>query len=278
MIAHRGASGHLPEHTLEAYALAIGMGADAIEPDVVLTRDGVAVCSHDITVSNTGVMREMFPERARADGKWYLIDFDLHELRGLGQSVGRAGETLPGLSIATLDECLALVQRLSASTGRTIAVVPEAKDPAFHRSSGMRVEHELVRVLNNRGYTRRTDPAFVQCFDLETLRNIRHEFGCELRLVYLSGQVFSDDTLRDVAGFADAIGPKRTLIVKDDGSPGEQPDLIESAHALGLKVYPYTFQKDRAMIRRFGHQLGADGVFADFPDVAADALSNSGDR
>ena len=167
VIAHRGASAYLPEHTLEAYSMAIGQGADMIEPDVVLTRDGVLVCSHDVYISNGRAMERLYPGRARADGKHYIIDFDLAELRGVGEPLGRNSEHGRGMTIATLDEALALVERVNSAwvDGRgareRIGVIPEAKNPGFHRSEGKAIEPALVEALAARGYTSAADGAII---------------------------------------------------------------------------------------------------------------------
>lgn len=271
IIAHRGASGHLPEHTLAAYALAYGQGADIIEPDVVLTRDGVLVCSHDLTIAHVAAVASRFPDRKRADGKWYHIDFDLAELKSLGAALGKNAERVPGLSVATLDELLTMIRHLNTSTGRVVGVIPEPKDPKFHREAGKPIEAELVRVLAAHGYSNRADNAIIQCFDLEALRRVREELRCELRLAYLIDDPVSEQTLREFARIGDGIGPRRTLIEKDDGSPGDQPGLLKLASDLKLRVYPYTFKNDVALHRRFMHVHRVDGVFTDFPDVAARA-------
>jgi glycerophosphoryl diester phosphodiesterase len=271
VIAHRGASAYLPEHTLPAYALGYGMGADVLEPDVVLTRDNVPICSHDLTIHNEAVMAASHVDRRRADGKWYFIDFDLAELKALNAPLGRNAERAAGMSLATLDEMIGLVQRMNAGTGRRVGIVPEAKAPEFHRDAGRPVEAAIVETLARHGYTKRTDEAIIQCFDLDTLRRIRHELRCDLRLVYLIGDPVADQTLDDAASFADGIGPNRKLIVEDDGTPGKQPDLIEKAHARGLAVYPYTFGADEAMTRRFMQMNGVTGIFTNNPDVAVRA-------
>ncbi len=268
IIAHRGASGHLPEHTLAAYALAYGQGADMIEPDVVLTRDGVVVCSHDLTITHAAAVQSRYPERRRADGKWYFIDFDLRELKSLNAALGRNAERVPGLQVATLDELLTMIARLNASTGRNVGVIPEIKEPEFHREAGKPVEPALLRVLAAHGYVRRGDAAIVQCFDLETLRQLREVHRSDLRLVYLFAQAVPEQTLRDFARFGDGIGPRRTLIERDDGTAGDMPGLLRRARELGLAVYPYTFKDEPAALARFVRVHRVDGVFADFPDVA----------
>lgn len=287
IIAHRGASAYLPEHTLPAYALAIGQGADVIEPDVVLTRDGVLVCSHDLYAANSAAMARLYPTRARADGKFYLIDFDLAELRAVGEPLGRNAALGPGMTIATLDELITLVQRVNSVTRRErpLEIIPEAKHPAFHRENGRPIESALVSALAARGYRARTDGAVIQCFDLDALRRIRVELGCDLRLVYLVGDPPSDAVLDEVATFADGLGPNRRLL----GTPAASPtsptpidtDLVSRAAARGLPLFPYTFHVDdpttpaaRAEIDAMRRTLaipGVRGIFTDNPDLGVDA-------
>lgn len=266
VIAHRGASAYLPEHTLAAYALAYGQGADVIEPDVVMTADGRLVCSHVTTVSNRGAMERAFPGRAREDGEWYYIDFTLEELRLLGESPGRGGERVEGLRIATLGECLGLVGELNRTTGRDVGVIPEPKRPAWHREQGMDLAAALVSELSEAGYGRRSDNAVVQCFELAELRRMREELGCDLRLVYLCGDPVPDGVLDEVASFADGIGPSFELVETEEGGAGEDPMLIERALARGLGVYAYTFGADRARQRRF-IERGVTGLYTNNPDI-----------
>lgn len=272
VIAHRGASGYLPEHTLEAYALAYGLGADVLEPDVVLTRDGVAVCSHDVTVQNKAAMERAFPTRKRADGKWYFADFDLAELKGLNAAAGRGGDGLAGLQVATLDEMLGLVERLNKGTGRKVEVIPEIKDPEFHAKEGKDVARAVVEGLAARGYRSRGDGAIVQCFDLAALKRVRRELKCELRLVYLVGDAVPEAVLEDLAGWADGIGPSRKLTEGEKGAPGKQPDLIERAAAKGLKAYPYTFDRDEVGLREYLTKHAVAGFFTDFADSGRRAV------
>ena len=268
VIAHRGASGYLPEHTLEAYSLAYGMNADVIEPDVVLTRDGVLVCSHDLTIHNPGVMAAAFPDRRRPDGNWYFIDFDLAELKALNAPLGRNAETAQGMQIATLDEMILLVQRLNKATGRSVEIIPEPKSPKFHRDAGNPLEPVVVETLARHGYTSRTDGAIIQCFDLDALKRIRHQLHCDLRLVYLVSKPVEDVVLEGVAAFADGFGPSRRMIEGDNGEAGTQPDIIRKSHARGLPVYMYTFGNDEATVRRFMQTHAVDALFTDFPDIA----------
>lgn len=276
VIAHRGASAYLPEHTLAAYALAYGQGADVIEPDVVMTADGRLVCSHDTTVSNRAAMERVFPGRAREDGEWYFIDFTLEELRSLGESPGRDGERVPGLGVATLGGCLKLVAELNAKTGRNVGVIPEPKQPAWHREQGIDLLAALVLELSEAGYVQRADNAVVQCFELAALRRMRGELGCDLRLVYLSGDPVPDSVLDEVAAFADGIGPSFKLVETEEGRAGEDPTLIERALARGLGVYAYTFGTDRARQQRFVER-GVSGLFTNNPDITRGVVDSAPD-
>jgi glycerophosphoryl diester phosphodiesterase len=269
VIAHRGASGYLPEHTLEAYALAYAQGADLIEPDVVLSRDGVLVCNHDIHMRQTTDVAQRFPERCRADGRFYFIDFTLAELKTLTIK-GRNDASEPGYQIPTLAELLTMVRRLNERTGRTVGTIPEPKMPAWHRDQGQPIEAKLLAEYAAFGATRRTDPVFVQCFELDSLRRMRYELKTDLRLVYLVGKGLDDRTFDELATFADGIGPSAALI-ENDGKPVDNNSLVRRAHERGLKVYPYTFGKDEAQTRRFFWEYGVDGLFSDFPDVAVRA-------
>jgi glycerophosphoryl diester phosphodiesterase len=212
IIAHRGASAHLPEHTLASYALAYGMGADAIEPDLVMTKDDVLICAHDLTIPNAAAMEATFDgSRRRADGKWYYIDFTLDELRSVQATLGRdagaasdGGATAPsGFSVTTLSEMALLVQRLNRTTGRGVAIVPEPKSAKFHTQAGKDIAAALIRDLAALGYTKRTDACVIQSFELETLRRMRAELKCDLPLVYLFGDPVAPAVLDDVATFAD---------------------------------------------------------------------------
>lgn len=270
VIAHRGASGYLAEHTLAAYALAYGMGADVIEPDVVLTGDGVPVCSHDVTLPEAAsvVLSSRFADRRRPDGKWYLIDFTVEELRAVDQAVGDQGWRGPRVSPPTLDEAISMIRRLNEVTGQSVEIVPEAKAPQFHRENGRPIEGALIETLAKLGYTKREDGAIIQCFDLDSLERMRTELKSDLRLVYLVREPLDDETLDDIAKSVDGIGPSFRLVEEIDGSPGKQPDIAERASRRGLAVYFWTFDRDEARMARFMEMKGVTGIFTDYPDVA----------
>jgi glycerophosphoryl diester phosphodiesterase len=158
VIAHRGASGYLPEHTLAAKAVAHAMGADYIEQDVVLSRDGVPVVLHDIQIETVTDVATMFPGRARADGRFYAIDFSLDELKALtvmeraderGEQVfpDRFPRGASSFRIPTLAEEIELIQGLNLSTGREAGIYPEIKAPAWHRAQGQDISAIVLGVL-----------------------------------------------------------------------------------------------------------------------------------
>ena len=282
VIAHRGASGYLPEHTLPAYALAHGMRADYIEPDLVLTRDGHLICLHDIYLQATTNVEQVFPDRAREDGRWYAADFTLEEIRRL-QAEERLGNRFPRgssrFAVPSFAEMIELVQGLNERTGRTVGIYPELKAPAWHRTEGKAMEEALLEIVERYGYRESGAPIFVQSFEEESLRRLR-ELGSELPQVFLMAEVeqyrqfLSAEGIAGVAAFADGIGPAKTMVDR-------QPELIGWAHDAGLTVHPYTFRADQVPDRHDSHEaelehylfeLGVDGVFTDFPDRARAVL------
>jgi glycerophosphoryl diester phosphodiesterase len=225
VIAHRGASGYLPEHTLEAKALAYGLGADYLEQDVVATRDGSLVVLHDLYLDDVTDVAARFPQRRRADGHFYVIDFDLAEIRQLNVCERREPGTdrarfparfplgMQGLRVATLEQEIQLVQGLNRSTGRRVGIYPEIKDPAWHRAHGMDLSRALIATLERFGYRNKDDLAFVQCFDPNELARVRDEIGSGLRLVQLVGPepefapLLTRGGLERIARYADGLGP-----------------------------------------------------------------------
>jgi glycerophosphoryl diester phosphodiesterase len=302
VIAHRGASGYLPEHTIPAIAMAHAQGADYLEQDVVLSKDGVPVVLHDIHIDTVTDVARRFPERKRADGRYYAIDFTLAELKTLavserydprtGQAVFPARFPLGASSfqIPTLEEELQLVQGLNRSTGRDAGVYPEIKDPAWHRQQGQDISRIVLEVLARNGYRTKTDKVYLQCFDFDEVKRLRGELGWKGRLVQLIGEgndppnatdyarLRTAAGLAEVAKVADGIGPNLRHVVSGLTAAGAQlTDLVRDAHALGLEVHPYTFRADALppgagsfddLLRVFLVQAGVDGVFTDHPDKA----------
>lgn len=281
VIAHRGASGHLPEHTLEAYRLAIAQGADFVEPDLVATRDGVLVARHEneIGASTDVARRPKFAARRttrRIDGRpvtgWFTEDFTLAELRTL-----RARERLPTLrpasaahdgryAIPTLDEVIALVRAESAARGRTVGIYPETKHPSYFRAIGLPLEEPLVRALARAGWTDATAPVFVQSFETGNLRRLRGMTGVRLvQLLAAAGRPYDLQAggdrrgyadlatpagLAEIATYADGVGPAKELLLPhtEDGGVGAPTPLVRDAQAVGLVVHPWTFRSENRFL------------------------------
>ena len=305
IIAHRGASGYLPEHTLESKAFAHAAGADYLEQDVVLTRDDVPIVIHDTTLDTVTDVRTKFMGRARSDGRYYAIDFTWDELQTLsvherinletGERVypGRFPLTIGRFRLHTLAEELELIRGLNRSTGRSVGVYPEIKSPAFHRAAGKDISVIVLQTLRDAGYQRREDECFVQCFDAAELRRIHQDLLCELRLVQLIGenswneaktdyeQLRTRAGLESVAQYADGIGPRIAHVVQDNaGGRMVATELVRRAHELGLEVHPYTLRADELpefastfedACKQLLREAGVDGLFTDHPDQAVAA-------
>jgi len=213
VIAHRGASGYLPEHSLPAKAMAHAMGADFLEQDLNMTRDGAVVVIHDPWLDEVTDVAERFPGRARADGRTWVMDLTLAEVRQLRLSErfataadGSVTPAWPGrfpirtgeLRIPTFDEELEIIAGMNRSTGRVAGIYPEVKSPWLHHQAGLDLASAVLRILRDHGYTRRDDPVYVQCFDPHEVRRMRRvlmpALGIDLRLVQLIAANDWDET------------------------------------------------------------------------------------
>jgi glycerophosphoryl diester phosphodiesterase len=305
VIAHRGACGYLPEHTLAAKAMAYAMGADYLEQDVVLSQDDQLIVIHDITLDRTTDVATKFPGRCREDGHFYVIDFTLVELLQLdvheatltvdGKIVQQFSERFPvGKSVFklhTLAQEIELVQGLNVSTGQEVGIYPEIKSPGFHCAEGKDLSTAIIKELKRYGYTNKEAPVYVQTFDFDELKRVYCEvfpaLGVNLKLVQLLASTEdakwqqSPDGLRVIAEYADGIGPEKDMVIGVDSASGEPrvSSLVSQAHALGLKVHPYTFRADEGQVPPYANsfegmlelhidQAGIDGLFTDFTDRA----------
>jgi glycerophosphoryl diester phosphodiesterase len=253
IIAHRGASGYLPEHTLEAYALAIEQGADVVEPDLVFTKDGVLVARHDRYLSTTTNVADK-PEfasrkRANSDPKtparedWWIEDFTLGELKTL-----RARQPFPGrtkdyddqFEIPTFAEMLALVAAKSKEAGRSVGVYPETKHPAFFASIGHDFEAPLLKALG--GFD--AGPVFIQSFEPEILKRLKGKTDAKLvQLVFEeTPEVGPNVPLTEIATYADGVGASKDLVV---GAGGVESRFLAVAKAQRLFVHVWTIRDDR---------------------------------
>ena len=309
IIAHRGASGHRPEHTLAAYALAVQMGADYIEPDLVSTKDGFLVARHENEIGGTTDVARKYPDRKTmkvVDGDsiagWFTEDFTLAELQTL-----RAKERLSfrshaydgQLLIPTFDDILSLADSLGAARGRVVGVYPETKHPSYFRGIGLPLEPALLAALTAHSRNRRDGAVFIQSFEVGNLRALRSR--TQVPLVFLlSGNDAPPDRaaigdmrtgtawvtpmgLKEIATFADAIGVDTRMIVGGD-SAAVPTTLIRDAHRAGLQVHVWTLRPEPDFLaKRYGgdplrevrelQRLGVDGMFGDFPDLLVRGLS-----
>ncbi len=293
LIAHRGASGYRPEHTLEAYRLAVAMGADVIEPDVVATRDGALVVRHENEISGTTdiASRPAFASRRttkRVDGQevtgWFTEDLTLDEIKTL-----RAVERLPELrpesaaydgrfEVPTLEEVIALAKELGAARGRPVGLYPETKHPTHVRRIGLPLEVPLVEALHAAGYRSAEDPVWIQSFEvggLELLRGLTR-----LRLVQLAvpggapadrpevgyDAMMTPDGLATVATYADAVGVDKAFVL--DPETLAPSSLVADAHAAGLAVHVWTVRAENAFLPPPLHS--ASGAPGDRGDVEAE--------
>ena len=296
VIAHRGASGYLPEHTLEAKALAYGLGADYLEQDVVATRDAQLVVLHDLHLDDVTDVASRFPGRQRADGRHYAIDFDLAELQQLAVSErrnpGSRSARFPArfptdaalFRISTLDQELALIAGLNKSMRRTSESI---------RRSSTRVGITSTASISPAGCSPRSPHTATAMPDLRLTCSASMQTSCgecakisaaELKLVQLVGEepeyapLLTAEGLARVARYADALGPSyKQLVLTTDIPPLHKSPLVDAAKRAGLKLHPYTFRRDdlpafatefEGLLRTFFTDIGVDGLFCDQPDIA----------
>lgn len=289
IIAHRGDSGERPEHTLAGYERAIDQGADYIEPDLVLTKDGVLVVRHENEISGTTDVADHpeFADRRTTktiDGVkltgWFTEDFTLAELRTLRArerlaKVRPANTRFDGLyQIPTFEEVIRLVKAKEAETGRRIGIYPETKHPSYFASIGLPHEATLLAMLAKYGYTQPDDPVFIQSFEVGNLKALHGK--TRLRLIQLvdaeGGPADEPDTryadmmtpagLRTIAAYAWGIGPGVSMVVDDNGA---DTGLVGRAHAAGVKVHVWTLRRENMFLPRAfrkGTDLSAPGDFA----------------
>lgn len=262
VIAHRGASGYLPEHTLESKALAVGQGADYLEQDLVMTKDNQLVVIHDHFLDSLTDVAKKFPKRARADGKYYVMDFTLDEIRQLSQTEnfttekGQQKAVYPNrfplwvgnFRIHTFEEELDLIRGLEKSTGKTIGIYPEIKAPWLHHKEGKDIAKQTLSVLKKYGYTRKNAPVYLQTFDFNELKRIKTELlpqmGMDLKLVQLVAYtdwheteeqdaqgkwenysydwMFTPGAMAQIARYADGVGPAWYMLIDEKASAKKQ--------------------------------------------------------
>ncbi len=287
IIAHRGASGYRPEHTLDAYVLAAQQGADAIEPDVVASRDGVLYARHDLGLARSTdvASRAEFARRAReiaGQRDWWVTDFDADEvdtLRATQPFAGRSTDLDGHFVVPRLGHVLDLARELGAQRGTPLIVDIEIKQPDFFAAQGIDVLDALCRELAGRGVSGAQAPVWLECFDHAFLRSAFERLGnpCFALVENLPAEIAARDaSLRTMATWARGVAPAKHLLWDRAGNDN---GLVDAAHALGLQVHAWTFRDDRAPapFTSVGAELsaafalGVDALFCDFPDTAVAA-------
>ena len=271
LVAHRGASAYAPEHTIDAYKLALDQKADFVEQDLAVTKDGVLVCIHDLTLERTTNVEEVYPTRFVEDKtgtapvkRWYVGDFTLAELKKL--DAGSWFNTkFAGARIPTFQEAIDAV-------GGKAGLYPELKDPAFYRERGVKPEVLLAAALKkNNLLGAKPSRVIIQSFDETTVRALATVLP-QIPRVYLVGAenaaaIDSAEKVRAVAKWATGLGPNKAIVAA-------RPDLVKWAHAAGLTVTPWTFRSSntgtfpsvRDEMAKFLYEYGVDAVFTDNPD------------
>ncbi|WP_016952368.1 glycerophosphodiester phosphodiesterase [Anabaena sp. PCC 7108] len=312
IIAHRGASGYRPEHTLAAYELAIDLGADYIEPDLVITKDGVLIARHENEISETTDIA-IHPEFSHLkttkiiDGKvktgWFTEDFTLAELKTL-----KAKERIPQLrpqntaydgifTISTLQEIIDLAQAKSLELGRIIGIYPETKHPSYFQSIGLPLEETLLLNLQKINL-----PVFIQSFEVSNLKELSQKTNLPLvQLINDSGKPYdfvvngdhrtyqdlvTKTELIEIAKYAQAIGVNKNLLIPRDitGKLLSPTYLVNNAHAANLQVHAWTFRNEDFFLPlnlqgnpqseyEIFFELAIDGIFSDYPDTAKSQLT-----
>ncbi|MDY4281164.1 MAG: glycerophosphodiester phosphodiesterase [[Pasteurella] mairii] len=326
VIAHRGASGYLPEHTLESKALAFGQKADYLEQDLAMTKDNQLVVIHDHFLDGLTDVAKKFPTRHRKDGRYYVADFTLKEIQSLEMTEnfqienGKQIQVYPNrfpmwkshFRIHTFEEELEFIQGLEKSTGKKIGIYPEIKAPWLHHQEGKDIALATLKVLQKYGYTKKTDPVYLQTFDFNELKRIKTELlpklGMDIKLVQLIAYsdwgetqekdakgkwinydydwMFKDGAMAEVAKYADGVGPGWYMLVDEKTSTPNHvvyTPLVKELAKYPLEVHPYTVRKDalpnfftnvNQMYDALLNNAGATGIFTDFPDTAVEFLKS----
>lgn len=274
LVAHRGASAYAPEHTIESYQLAVEQGADFVEQDLQITRDGVLVCLHDLTLERTTNVREVFATRFPNElikssevRHWYVSDFTLGEIKQLDAG-SWFGEKFKGTRVPTFQEAIDLVRGKAG-------LYPETKAPEVYGQRGFNMERLLLESLRKNSLDKASaahhTPVVIQSFSPESLKKLSHNLKTKLPLVLL----VSDETstnwltstgLAEAQKFVSGIGPAKALV---------DTKLVTQSHSLGLTVTPYTFKSSNTgrftnvheEMSHYLYDLGVDALFTDNPDM-----------
>ncbi|WP_293763551.1 glycerophosphodiester phosphodiesterase [uncultured Paraglaciecola sp.] len=301
VIAHRGASGYLPEHTLQSVALAYAQGADFIEQDLVVTKDSKIIVLHDIHLETVTNVEQVFPSRKRPDGRYYALDFTLAELKTLNvheRQDAQGKQVFPNryqgkgtFQVATFEEQIELIQQLNRQLNKTTGFYPEIKSPAWHREQGVDISQLVMAVLRKHQLDDADKAIYVQCFDFAETQRLRNDLEVKVKLIQLIGENDWQESPTDydflktplgleaIAKIAQGIGPWIPQLI--DLKTMQPSALVEQAHLAGLQVHPYTFRKDalpdninqKQTLNMLFNDLQVDGLFTDFTDTVVDYLA-----
>jgi glycerophosphoryl diester phosphodiesterase len=301
VIAHRGASGYLPEHTLQSVALAYAQGADFIEQDLVVTKDSKIIVLHDIHLETVTNVEQVFPSRKRPDGRYYALDFTLAELKTLNvheRQDAQGKQVFPNryqgkgtFQIATFEEQIELIQQLNRQLNKTTGFYPEIKSPAWHREQGVDISQLVMAVLRKHQLDDADKAIYVQCFDFAETQRLRNELEVKVKLIQLIGENDWQESPTDydflktplgleaIANVAQGIGPWIPQLI--DLKTMQPTAFVKQAHIAGLQVHPYTFRKDalpdninqKQTLNMLFNDLQVDGLFTDFTDTVVDYLA-----
>jgi glycerophosphoryl diester phosphodiesterase len=271
LVAHRGASAYAPEHTLEAYRLALQQGADFVEQDLAVSKDGVLVCIHDLTLERTTNVEDVFPDRFVEDKsggapikRWPVHDFTVAEIKRLDAGTW-FDQKFAGARVPTFQEAIDLVRGKGG-------LYPELKDPEFYRKRGVSPEKLLAEALTRNSLVNDSATAvIIQSFDDTTLKNLARDLAVVPRVFLVEARaidrVDSAEKLREIATWATGLGPNKAIVET-------RPDVVMWAHAAKLTVTPWTFRSSntgaypsvREEMAKFLYDYGVDAVFTDNPD------------
>lgn len=303
VIAHRGAPGYLPEHTLESVTLAYGQGADYIEQDLVVTKDLKLVVLHDIHLETVTNVEQMFPIRKRQDGRYYALDFTLAELKTLTvheRQDAQGKQVFPNryqgtgtFHIATFEEQIELIQQLNRQLNKSTGFYPEIKSPAWHKEQGVDISKLVMALLRKHNLDDANKNIYVQCFDFAETQRLRNELGAKVKLIQLMAEndwlesptdydvLKTPQGLASIAKVAQGVGPWIPQMV--DLKTMQPTGFVKQAHIAGLQVHPYTFRKDalpenldiQQTLQLLFENLKVDGLFTDFTDTVINYLPNN---
>ena len=301
VIAHRGASGYLPEHTLQSVALAYAQGADFIEQDLVVTKDSKIIVLHDIHLETVTNVEQVFPSRKRPDGRYYALDFTLAELKTLNvheRQDAQGKQVFPNryqgkgtFQVATFEEQIELIQQLNRQLNKTTGFYPEIKSPAWHREQGVDISQLVMAVLRKHQLDDADKAIYVQCFDFAETQRLRNDLEVKVKLIQLIGENDWQESPTDydflktplgleaIANVAQGIGPWIPQLI--DFKTMQPTAFVKQAHIAGLQVHPYTFRKDALpdnvnqtqTLNMLFEELKVDGVFTDFTDTVVSYLA-----